>query len=419
MKSTYKRLGDFIHKVENRNRDKKVIKLVGLSMTKEFRVSTSNIVGTDMSVYKVVNRWQFSCDFMSVIRVHKFPVVLKTDDEPVLVSPAYTVFEVNNVDILNPEYLMMWFRRSEFDRYADFKCDSAIRGGFDWDALCDCFLPIPSMEKQLEIVREYNIIQNRITLNSQLIIKLEETAQAIYKQWFVDFEFPDENGKPYKSNGGEMVWCAESEKEIPKDWELRKLKNICSKIGSGSTPSGGKGSYFQSGISLIRSMNVFDFNFSFENLAFIDDQQANKLKNVEVLEKDILFNITGVSVARCCIVPSNILPARVNQHVMIIRPFSDLNLCYYLLCTLCSTDSKNILLGLSQSGSTREAITKAEIENFSVVLPSSQILLKFEVLMEKVFNQKNLKNNEKEKLEELKWLLMAKMTKVVIGIETV
>ena len=412
MKSSYRRLGDYIHKVENRNRDLKVNKLVGLSMTKEFRISTSNVVGTDMSVYKIVNKLQFSCDFMSVIRVHKFPVVLKNDDEPVLVSPAYTVFEVNDAKKLHPEYLMMWFRRSEFDRFADFKCDSAIRGGFDWDALNDCYLPIPSIEKQIAIVREYNTIQNRISLNNQLITKLEETAQAIYKQWFVDFEFPDVNSLPYKSNGGKMVWCEELEKEIPKGWELRKLKNICSKIGSGSTPSGGKESYFQSGISLIRSMNVFHFNFSFENLAFIDEQQANKLKNVEVLEKDILFNITGVSVARCCIVPSIILPARVNQHVMIIRPLSDLNLYYYLLCTLCSTDSKNILLGLSQSGSTREAITKAEIEDFDVLLPSPQIMLKFEILMGKIFSRKNLKNNENEKLEELKELLFAKMTRV-------
>lgn len=419
MKSSYKRLGDYIHKVESRNRDLKVNKLVGLSMTKEFRISTSNVVGTDMSVYKIVNKWQFSCDFMSVIRVHKFPVVLKDDEESVLVSPAYTVFEVNDNEVLNPQYLMMWFRRSEFDRYADFKCDSAIRGGFDWDALCDCYLPIPSIEKQREIVREYNVIQNRISLNSKLITKLEETTQAIYKQWFVDFEFPNENGKPYKSNIGEIVWCVELEKEIPKGWELKKLKNICSKIGSGSTPSGGKESYFQSGISLIRSMNVFDFNFSFENLAFIDKLQANKLKNVEVLEKDILFNITGVSVARCCIVPSIILPARVNQHVMIIRPFSDLNLYYYLLCTLCSTDNKNILLGLSQSGSTREAITKAEIEDFDVLLPSPQVMLKFEIMIGKIFSRKNIKNNENEKLEELKELLFAKMTRVESGKELV
>jgi type I restriction enzyme S subunit len=153
MKSSYKRLGDYIHKVENRNKDSKITELRGLSMTKEFRETTSNTVGTDMSVYKVMSKGQFACDFMSVIRVHKFPVVLKTDDIPNLVSPAYPVFEVNDNNKLLPEYLMMWFRRSEFDRYADFKCDSAIRGGFDWDALCDCYLPIPSPEKQREIVK--------------------------------------------------------------------------------------------------------------------------------------------------------------------------------------------------------------------------------------------------------------------------
>jgi type I restriction enzyme, S subunit len=98
MKSHYKRLGDYIHKIENRNTDLKVDKLLGLSMTKEFRESTSNIVGTDMSVYKVMSKWQFACDFMSVIRVYKLPVVLKTDDEPILVSPAYSVFEVKNTN---------------------------------------------------------------------------------------------------------------------------------------------------------------------------------------------------------------------------------------------------------------------------------------------------------------------------------
>ena len=156
-------------------------------MTKEFRETTSNIIGTDMSVYKVMNKWQFACDFMSVIRVNKLPVVLKIDEEPNIVSPAYPVFEVNDVNELHPEYLMMWFRRSEFDRYAYFKCDSAIRGGFDWEELCDIELPIPTIKKQKEIIKEYNVIVNRIKLNQKLCQKLEETAQAIYKQWFIDF----------------------------------------------------------------------------------------------------------------------------------------------------------------------------------------------------------------------------------------
>ncbi len=224
MKSNYRPIGDYIRKVENRNKDLKVTKLLGLSMTKEFRETTSNIVGTDMSVYKVMSKYQFACDFMSPIRVSKLPVVLKLDDEPNLVSPAYPVFEIIDRNKLDPEYLMMWFRRPEFDRYATFKCDAAIRGGYEWDELCETLIPVPSITKQREIVKEYNVVQKRIALNQELIQKLEETAQAIYKQWFVDFEFPDENGKPYKSSGGEMV---ESELgEIPKEWRIGKLGDL-------------------------------------------------------------------------------------------------------------------------------------------------------------------------------------------------
>jgi Restriction endonuclease S subunits len=412
MKSNYKPIGDYIQKVENRNRDLKVTRLLGLSMTKEFRETTSNIVGTDMSVYRVMNKYQFACDFMSPIRVNKLPVVLKLDDEPNIVSPAYPVFEITDRDKLDPEYLMMWFRRPEFDRYATFKCDAAIRGGYEWTELCETLIPVPSITKQREIVKEYNIIQNRITLNQQLIQKLEETAQAIYKQWFVDFEFPNENGLPYKSNGGEMEFNKELEKEIPKGWNCGNLDKICDKIGSGSTPTGGKESYSTSGISLIRSTNVFDYNFSYDDLAFINDIQADKLKNVEVKENDILFNITGVSVARCCMVPSNVLPARVNQHVMIIRPYKKMNISFFTLLNLCSTDSKSTLLGISQSGSTREAITKFEIENFEILLPKEDILLKFENMMKQKFLFKDLKSLENQKLTELKELLLSKLATV-------
>jgi type I restriction enzyme S subunit len=263
------------------------------------------------------------------------------------------------------------------------------------------------------------VIQNRIALNNQLIAKLEETAQTIYKQWFVDFEFPNENGKPYKSNGGAMVWCEELEKDIPVGWELNKLKNICSKIGSGSTPTGGKESYFKTGLSLIRSTNVYDFSFSFDDLAFISDIQAEKLKGAEVLENDVLFNITGVSVARCCIVPQNVLPARVNQHVMIIRANDNSNFSSYILCTLCYSDNKNKLLGISQSGSTREAITKTELENFDIIVPSPEIIRKFEDVINKVLTYKEIQNKEVQKLEELQKLLLARMTKVESGMETV
>ena len=118
------------------------------------------------------------------------------------------------------------------------------------------------------------------------------------------------------------------------------MQKICSKIGSGATPKGGKTSYIDEGISLIRSTNVFDFRFEYSDLAHINQNQADALANVTVEQNDVLFNITGVSVARCCMVPDNVLPARVNQHVMIVRPIKGENMSYYIMFTLCSADNK-------------------------------------------------------------------------------
>ncbi len=390
-KSNYKRIGDHIKLVDERNKGLKVQNLLGLSISKQFIPSVANIIGTDMENYKIIRKNQFACSIMQVRRDKKMPVALLQEVDEAIISQAYPIFEVKNENELLPEYLMMWFTRSEFDREACFHAVGGVRGSLEWEDFEDLQFPIPHPDKQREIVQEYNTIQNRINLNQQLIEKLEETAQAIYREWFVE--------------GIEL-------ENLPEGWKIDKLKNICLKIGSGSTPTGGKESYSNSGISLIRSTNVFDYNFSYEDLAFINDDQADKLKNVEVKENDILFNITGVSVARCCMVPNNILPARVNQHVMIIRPHNELNISFYLLLNLCSTDSKKALLGISQSGSTREAITKSEIEEFKIVVPKSDLLEQFENLMKKLFLEKDLKSLENQKLTELKELLLSKLASV-------
>lgn len=170
-------------------------------------------------------------------------------------------------------------------------------------------------------------------------------------------------------------------KELFSDAETRfpkmPLQKICSKIGSGATPKGGKTAYISEGISLIRSTNVFDFNFEYGDLAHINQSQADALANVIVEPNDVLFNITGVSVARCCMVPADVLPARVNQHVMIIRPIMGETMSYYIMFTLCAADNKAKLLGIGQSGSTREAINKQELESFEIPIPDETTLNQF------------------------------------------
>lgn len=188
------------------------------------------------------------------------------------------------------------------------------------------------------------------------------------------------------------------------------LADLCSKIGSGATPSGGKAAYCDHGVSLIRSTNVFDYNFSYFDLAHINDAQANALANVIVQPDDVLFNITGVSIARCCIVPDDVLPARVNQHVMILRPKKGKNMSYYLLATLCYTENKTKLLGIGQSGSTREAINKQEMESFKISVPSDGELHRFGAAADTLY--KSLTHNiaEIKKLEEMQGLLLSQIS---------
>ena len=154
-------------------------------------------------------------------------------------------------------------------------------------------------------------------------------------------------------------------------WELTPLKNITTKIGSGATPRGGENSYQAEGITLIRSLNVYDFEFKYDGLAFIDEKQAleTRLARVIVKPQDLLLNITGASVARCCIVPEHLLPARVNQHVMLVRVDSNHADPYYVLYCINGPVYKTQLLTLAQGGTTREALTKEIIGNFEIPLP--------------------------------------------------
>lgn len=185
MKSCYK-LGELIRNVDVKNKDLHCNNLRGLSMTKEFRPSTSNIVGTDLSKYKIVAQKQFACDFMSTIRVHKMPIAFNTGKEEILVSPAYAVFEVVDEKIILPEYLMMWFSRTEFDRYADFRSDAAIRGGFGWNELCETSISIPCITDQYKIVFEYQAITERIALKQKINDNLINTTDTIFFKVFLE-----------------------------------------------------------------------------------------------------------------------------------------------------------------------------------------------------------------------------------------
>lgn len=200
-----KRLGDYIRQVDVRNRDLAVDNLLGLSISKQFIPSIANTIGTDMANYKVVQPRQFGYVPVTSRNGDKITVALYDGDKPCIISQAYIVFEVTDTDQLLPEYLMMWFRRPEFDRYARFKSHGSAREVFEWDEMGDVMLPVPSIEEQRKIVAEYQAVERRIENNRRLIASLESTAQTIYRKMFVDNIDPE---------------------DLPQGWRMGKMKDV-------------------------------------------------------------------------------------------------------------------------------------------------------------------------------------------------
>ena len=191
MKSEYKILGDYIRLVDDRNKDLTITNLLGVSISKKFIPSIANIIGTDLSNYKIVRTGQFAYGPVTSRNGEKISIAY-LDDNDCIISSSYTVFEVTDKEKLDPEYLMLWFSRPEFDRYARYKSHGSVREIFDWDELCMVELPVPEIEKQKNIVKAYKTITDRIALKQQINDNLEATVQAIYQKMFV--ENPDKTG---------------------------------------------------------------------------------------------------------------------------------------------------------------------------------------------------------------------------------
>lgn len=168
MKSNYELLGKHIQFVDSRNRESITDRVLGINIDKYFMPSVANVIGTDLSKYKLLSKGIFACNPMHVGRDERLPVALYSDDEPAIVSPAYFMFKIIDTEILDPEYLMMWFRRPEFDRMCWLKTDGSVRGGITWDDICRLEVPVIPIEEQLHIVKNYNIITERIRLKQKI-----------------------------------------------------------------------------------------------------------------------------------------------------------------------------------------------------------------------------------------------------------
>lgn len=352
----YKHLGDYIREVNVRNRELKVTNLQGVSISKEFMPSIANTIGTDMSTYKIVKRRQFAYGPVTSRNGDKVSIALLDGYDDAIISQAYTVFEVIDHKQLLPEYLMMWFRRPEFDRYARFHSHGSAREIFDWDELCDVMLPIPSITRQREIVSEYETLTNRICLNNQMIQHFETTAQALYRKTFVD-NIDKEN--------------------LPEGWRMGTLGEFCEiKYGKAheGIPDGSIPIYGSGGIMRFGNKSIY----------------TNE--SVLIPRKGSLNNITFVD-----------------------SPFWTVDTMFYTEMKL-SCVAKYVYFNLKQynfmsmdAGSAVPSMTTAILNQIELIIPTLDVLEKFDNQETVLFNQTKIKNQENSKISELQSLLLAKM----------
>lgn len=362
--TNYKRLGDYIQPVDERNRTLEDLPLMGLSITKEFIPSIANTIGTDMSTYRIIERNQFAYGPVTSRNGNKITIALFDDYERALISQAYIPFKVKDTNKLNPEYLMMWFRRPEFDRYARFKSHGSAREIFDWEEMCSVELPVPPIEKQREIVAEYNAVQKKIDLNNQLIQKLEETAQAIYKRWFVE--------------GIDL-------EDLPEGWNFEKLERF-TKMKYGKM--------LDSELFLEKGYPVFS---GYGIRGYCSEYMYE--------EPQILVLCRGVSgTGEVRLSPRFSFITNLSIVMEVDNPsISKMYLYYYL---------KNSDLRSLDSGSAQSMITTGDLYFQEALIPPTELQIKFDKVANAIMNEIETKNLENQKLSELKELLLSKLATI-------
>ena len=353
-----KRLGDYIREVDMRNRDLEVMKLLGVSISKEFMPSIANTIGTDMSSYKIVEPRQFVYIADTSRRGDKIAIALLEENNKVIVSSIYTVFEVKNKQKLLPEYLMMWFRRPEFDRYARFKSHGSAREIFSWEEMCEVELPIPSIVQQQKMVSEYEAVTRRIRLNEQIIAKLEETAQALYRKMFVD---------------------GIDQENLPEGWRMGTLGEIADFAYGKMPDKTSKGSIpIFSGYGIVGYTNIAMYEKQLIVVIARGDAGSGKI----VLSPNV-FYLTNLAIA------------------ILLK---DDNMKYYLYYHLLNSDTSTL-----RSGSAQAQVTINSLYSYEIIIPSNDDCIGFDKLISPISEQKLILSDENIKLTELQSLLLAKM----------
>lgn len=384
MEKGYKILGNYIRLVDERNKNLAVTKLLGVSISKKFIPSIANIVGTDLSNYKIVRTGQFAYGPVTSRNGEKISIAY-LDEEDCIISSSYTVFEVENKEELDPEYLMLWFSRPEFDRYARYKSHGSVREIFDWNELCMVELPVPDIEKQRKIVKAYKTITDRIDLKQKINDNLANTEQLVLYQ------------------------AISKNQTIP--LSLNEIAEFVDGDRGKNYPTFDE--FSTSGFCLfLNASNVTSSGFNFDSCMFVTEEKDKIMRNGHLLLNDIVFTSRG-TLGNVALYDKNIKykNVRINSGMLIIRP-KGINLSPYFIYALLKSNYMKSAIEQFRSGSAQPQLPIKDLQNITFDIPESQNVL--DDLEHRFFEiEETISINKREigNLSELASILLARLSR--------
>ena len=384
MEKGYKILGNYIRLVDERNKNLAVTKLLGVSISKKFIPSIANIVGTDLSNYKIVRTGQFTYGPVTSRNGEKISIAY-LDEEDCIISSSYTVFEVENKEELDPEYLMLWFSRPEFDRYARYKSHGSVREIFDWNELCMVELPVPDIEKQRKIVKAYKTLTDRIALKQQINDNLANTEQAILVETVI-------NNHTVPTALGDLVDFIDGDrgKNYPTFDEFTST-GYC---------------------LFLNASNVTSTGFNFDNYMFVSEEKDKLMNKGHLSPYDIVLTSRG-TLGNVALYDKHIKykNVRINSGMLIIRPKTK-RLSPYFIYALLKSSYMKAAIERFKSGSAQPQLPIKDLQKITFEIPESDTVL---VALDRQFlaveESISINNNEIGNLKELSNVLLAELSR--------
>ena len=391
MKEGYRVLGEYIRQVDIRNKEGKKENLLGVSVQKQFIQSIANTVGTDFTKYKVVKKGQFTYIPDTSRRGDKIAIALLEDYEEGLVSNVYTVFEVIDTEKLLPEYLMLWFSRPEFDRYARFKSHGSVREVMDWEEMCKVELPVPDIEKQRKIVKAYKTITDRIALKQKINDNLVACIDTIFNEQFGNFKALAESSTANTDFSS-----------LPDGWTIENAVHSFD-ISIGKTPPRSEPEWFTSNQTDNVWISIADMKtnspFIFKSAEYLTNEAVKK-HNVKIVPANSVLLSFKMTVGRVAIVTNEVTTNEAIAHF----PCTKENL-FFVYCYL-----KNFNYGyLGSTSSITTAINSKIIKEMPFLMPSKKELDLFNHKVSGLFEQLKYISKELDILEELSKMLLPQL----------